>query len=453
MPVHRHHPALPNGLKTAAPRPIAFDMTTFLATGDLPITPLAALTTRLDRLLVDARAMLVYVDVRGLRAINRIADPSEGDRVIARVAEVLTRWAGRNGHAERLWSNEFIAMKPIDHTQMAVDEAMELRGRLAALHYRSSLGDNPVSVSLGVLVVSPGVDWMDAIRDAGDASEMSKRRGLNQIVVHNPEGTRRAKVPASVAAVSEFRRLMTNGRLGLHPQPIMDIRGATPALRKAEFLLRMERKGVHMPVPAGTIETLEYCGLVSELDRFSSQFILDWLADNRDVLDRLHGVSINLSARSLADGRFMDELLRDVRNAGLPAGKLSFEITETAAIENLEVAAEVIHSFRAVGCGFSLDDFGSGLCSFGYLQQLQVDEVKIDGRFIKDVAQNGASREIVRAIHQVAHATGKRTVAEFVDDPRKLAALQEIGVDYAQGWLFYPTVTPEKFIELVALRG
>lgn len=117
------------------------------------------------------------------------------------------------------------------------------------------------------------------------------------------------------------------------------------------------------------------------------------------------------------------------------------------------MAAEVIHSFRAVGCGFSLDDFGSGLCSFGYLQQLQVDEVKIDGRFIKDVAQNGASREIVRAIHQVAHATGKRTVAEFVDDPRKLAALQEIGVDYAQGWLFYPTVTPEKFIELVALRG
>jgi EAL domain-containing protein (putative c-di-GMP-specific phosphodiesterase class I) len=146
----------------------------------------------------------------------------------------------------------------------------------------------------------------------------------------------------------------------------------------------------------------------------------------------------------------MDALLRDVRSAHLPHGKLCFEITETAAIEHLDIAAEVIGAFRSFGCGFSLDDFGSGLCSFGYLQSLPVDEVKIDGRFIRDVAQSGVSQEIVRAIHQVAHATGKRTVAEFVDDPRKLRALRNIGVDYAQGWLFYPTVTPEKFVELLS---
>jgi len=427
-------------------------MNTALMSAESSITPLAALTTRLDRMLVDPRAVLVYVDVRGLRAINRIADPAEGDRVIARVADVLTRWAGRNGHAERLWSNEFVAMKPIDHTQGAVDETMDLRDRLVALQYRSSLGENPVTVSIGMQVVAPGIDWMDAIRNAGDASEQSKRRGLNQIVVHHADGKRRSKSPVSASAVTEFRRLLATGRLSLHPQPIMDIRRDEPRLRKAEFLLRMDKKGVHMPVPAGTIETLEYFGLVTELDRFSSQFILDWLADNRGVLDRLDSVSINLSARSIVDGRFMDDLLRDVRNAQLPAGKLCFEITETAAIENLEVAAEVIQTFRAAGVGFSLDDFGSGLCSFGYLQTLAVDEVKIDGCFIKEVAHSGASREIVRAIHQVAHATGKRTVAEFVDDPRKLAALREIGIDYAQGWLFYPTVTPEKFLELVALR-
>ena len=427
-------------------------MNTALAFPSTPIPHLAGLIDKLDKTLVDPRAVLVYVDVRGLRSINRIADAAEGDRVIARVTDVMSRWSGRNGYAARLWSNEFVALKPIDHTQMAVDEAMDLRDRLVALQYRSSLGENPVSVSIGVLVVAQGVEWVDAIRDAGDASEQSKRRGLNQIVVHNPDGNRRVKAPASAASVTEFRRLLANGQLALHPQPIMDIREAEPRLRKAEFLLRMEKKGVHMPVPAGTIETLEYFGLVSELDRFSTQFILDWLADNRQVLDRLHSVSINLSARSIVDGRFMDELLRDVRNAALPAGKLCFEITETAAIENLEVAADVIKTFRAAGCGFSLDDFGSGLCSFGYLQSLPVDEVKIDGCFIKEVAQSGASREIVRAIHQVAHATGKRTVAEFVDDPRKLAALRDIGIDYAQGWLFYPTVTPEKFIELVSVR-
>lgn len=426
-------------------------MTTELASSPT-ISRLSTVIADLDRAFVDPRAVLVHVDIRGLRAINRIADAAEGDRVIAAVDDVLRRWSGRNGHATRLWSNEFIAIKPIDHTQMAVDEATDLRDRLATLQYRSSLGENPVSVSIGVQVIAQGLDWAEALRVVGEASQQSKLRGLNQIVIHNGDGQRRAKGPASAAAVTEFRRLLANGRLALHPQPIMDIHHAEPRLRKAEFLLRMEKKGVHMPVPAGTIETLEYFGLVSELDRFSSHSILDWLADNRSALDRLHSVSINLSARSIVDGRLMDDLLREVRNAQLPPGKLCFEITETAAIENLEVAADVIKTFRAVGCGFSLDDFGSGLCSFGYLQSLPVDEVKIDGCFIKEVAQAGASREIVRAIHQVAHATGKRTVAEFVDDPRKLAALREIGVDYAQGWLFYPTVTPEKFLELLALR-
>ncbi len=426
-------------------------MTTELAPSS-PISRLSTVIADFDRAFVDPRAVLVHVDIRGLRTINRIADAVEGDRVIAAVDEVLRRWCGRNGHSVRLWSNEFVAIKPIDHTQMAVDEATDLRDRLATLQYRSSLGENPVSVSIGVQVIAQGLDWAEALRVVGEASQQSKLRGLNQIVIHNGDGPRRVKGPASAAAVTEFRRLLANGRLALHPQPIMDIRDAEPRLRKAEFLLRMEKKGVHMPVPAGTIETLEYFGLVSELDRFSSQYILDWLADNRSALDSLHSVSINLSARSIVDGRLMDDLLRDVRNAQLPPGKLCFEITETAAIENLEVAADVIQTFRAVGCGFSLDDFGSGLCSFGYLQTLPVDEVKIDGCFIKEVAQAGASREIVRAIHQVAHATGKRTVAEFVDDPRKLAALREIGVDYAQGWLFYPTVTPEKFLELLALR-
>ena len=324
-------------------------MNTALAFPPASVSHLTGVIDQLDQTFVDPRAVLVYVDVRGLRAINRIADAAEGDRVIAKVTDVIHCWSGRNGYATRLWSNEFVALKPIDHAQMAVDEAMELRDRLVALQYRSSLGENPVSVSIGVLVVTQGVDWSDAIRDAGEASEQSKRRGLNQIVVHAGDGNRRTKAPASAASVTEFRRLLANGQLALHPQPIMDIRDAEPRLRKAEFLLRMEKKGVHMPVPAGTIETLEYFGLVSELDRFSTQFILDWLADNRSVLDRLHSVSINLSARSIVDGRFMDDLLRDVRNASLPAGKLCFEITETAAIENLEVAADVIQQLIKAG--------------------------------------------------------------------------------------------------------
>ncbi|MCK9384083.1 MAG: GGDEF domain-containing phosphodiesterase [Nevskia sp.] len=395
-------------------------------------------------------AAVYYIDIRHLRSINRIASASEGDEVISRVSELLRAWTGRYGISGRLWSNEFVAVKMIDHTQVAVEDATELRDRLAELRYHSPIGENALSVSIGVTVVRPDTDWVQAIADAGEACELSKSRGLNQIYCHTAGNSKPGTPLVNAGYVENFRHLLASGQLALHPQPIMDIRPEQPLLRKAEFLLRMEKNGVFMPIPAGTIETLEYFGLVNELDRFSSTFMLDWLADNPAALDRLHSVSINLSARSIVDGNFMDALLRDVRSAHLPHGKLCFEITETAAIEHLDIAAEVIGAFRSFGCGFSLDDFGSGLCSFGYLQSLPVDEVKIDGRFIRDVAQSGVSQEIVRAIHQVAHATGKRTVAEFVDDPRKLRALRNIGVDYAQGWLFYPTVTPEKFVELLS---
>ena len=181
------------------------------------ISRLSVVITELATAFVDPRAVLVYVDVRALRAINRIADAAEGDQVIARVSETMRAWSGRNGYSTRLWSNEFIALKPIDHTQMAVDETTDLRDRLAALNYRSSLGENPISVSIGVFVVTRGADWNDALRVAGDASQQSKLRGLNQIVIHSGDSHRRTKGPNSAAAVTEFRRLLANGQLALHP--------------------------------------------------------------------------------------------------------------------------------------------------------------------------------------------------------------------------------------------
>ncbi len=414
------------------------------------VSNFSSLITQLEKLGGETSVALFYVDIRHLRSINRLAGATEGDAAIAGVSEVLALWAGRGGISGRLWSNEFVAAKAIDHAQEAIDQASELRDRLAVLCYRSPVGPSPLSASIGVVIVRAGADWQQAVADAAEACEASKRRGLNQISSHTPGSRSSATRMVDSRYISDFRRLMAAGQLALHPQPIMDIRGSTPRLRKAEFLMRMEKDGVNMPLPVGTIETLEHFGLVAELDRFSSNFILDWLANNAGALEQLHSVSINLSARSLVDGAFMDRLFSDVRAAHLPHGKLCFEITETAVIEQLEVAAELIQQFRGIGAEFSLDDFGSGLCSFGYLQSLPINEVKIDGRFIRDIAQQGTAQEIVRAIHHVAKAAGKRTVAEFVDDPRKLAILQQIGVDYAQGWLFYPAVPAEKLLELLA---
>ncbi|MCC2657706.1 MAG: hypothetical protein K0Q76_2814, partial [Panacagrimonas sp.] len=317
-------------------------------------------------------AALIHVDLRNLRDINRLSGAAEGDRLIRRVEQALQQWSRGHAVTGRLWSNEFIAAKSIDHAQSAGEEAAHLRDMLSEMHYDSAVGSARVGVSLGMSIWRHGDDWARVLSEANQACIMSKRRGLNQIVRF---GTGVAEMPIySPAAVTEFRNLMKAGRLSLHAQPIMDIGGDEPRMAKAEFLIRMERNGVYMPLAAGIIETLENYGLAAELDRFSSTFLLDWLDANPEVLGRVHGLSMNLSGASLVDGRFMDDLYRDVKNARLPAGKLCFEITETSAIAHLDVAAEVIGAFKSIGCRFSLDDFGSGLCSFGYLNTLPVDE-------------------------------------------------------------------------------
>lgn len=395
-------------------------------------------------------AVLVYVDIRQMRSINQWAQPCTGDRIIERTLEAIRAWAGLPGIATRLWSAEFVAAKAIDHGQTAIDECQKLRDALCAIRYPSALGESELSVSIGLITVGQQKrDWSKHITDAGDACQAAKRRGLNQIASGTIGSIEGGAARRNAAAVLNFRRLRDEGRLTLYPQPIMDIRGPEPRLAKAEFLMRMRMRGGYQPLPPDTIETLEYFSLTPELDAFSAQIMLNWIDENPQIVAQLDGLTMNLSAHSLADARFMQRLFNDVRAVHPPAGKLGFEITETAAIAQLEIAADIIEDFRSIGCSFSLDDFGSGLCSFGYLHSLPVTEVKIDGRFIRDIADDPLAREIVRAIHQVARAAGKRTVAEFVDDPRKLAVLKEIGIDYAQGFLFSPAVPPERLAEML----
>jgi diguanylate cyclase (GGDEF)-like protein len=410
-----------------------------------------SLLRALRRWSCEPSGVVLCVDIRGLRAINRIGGPAAGDEVIRKVLGRLRLWAGPLGVHGRLWGDEFIAARAIDHPQSAPEEAALLRDALAALRYQSPLGDSRVSVAIGMCVVRPGADWEQVLVDAGEACRAAKRRGHNQVVTHvaakNPAGG----VRHDADLIGHFRALLAEGRLLTYLQPIMDISGSRPRLAKAEFLLRVDLDGRVQPLPAGTIEALERCGLGTELDGYVSQHVIDWLVEHPLVLERLDNVSINLSAQSLMDAHFVDGLLREVRRRGVSARQLCFEITETAAVENLELAAEVIGMFHEVGCKWSLDDFGSGLCSFGYLHTLPVDEIKIDGRFTRELSDNPATCEIVRAINHVAHATGKKTVAEFVDRPERLQVLRSIGVDYAQGWLFYPALPPERFLELLAV--
>ena len=164
------------------------------------------------------------------------------------------------------------------------------------------------------------------------------------------------------------------------------------------------------------------------------QNALRWLMNDSEERARLALCSINLSGQSLADDKFLPFVIDELRRSGIDASRICFEITETAAIASFSQANRFITALRELGCKFALDDFGTGLSSFAYLKHFPVDFLKIDGSFVKEMPHDPIDREMVRAINEIGHLTGKRTIAEFAESQEIINMLRDMKVDYAQGY-------------------
>lgn len=167
------------------------------------------------------------------------------------------------------------------------------------------------------------------------------------------------------------------------------------------------------------------------------QRVFEWIAQNRAAFDGIGGFSVNLSASSLTSPEVMAFLQDRLARPEVPAEKLIFEITETAAIDSYGAAQEFIRQIRRYGCRFSLDDFGSGYTTYSHLKNLRTDSLKIDGAFVKDIASSPSDYAMVKSMHEVGRSLGMHTVAEYVESPMILNKLREIGVDYAQGYAIH----------------
>jgi EAL domain-containing protein (putative c-di-GMP-specific phosphodiesterase class I) len=185
----------------------------------------------------------------------------------------------------------------------------------------------------------------------------------------------------------------------------------------------------------------------------STAFGLYWkiFPECREIQEgQCHTCTVNLSGPSLCDEHFLEFIKRQFALYKVPYKHLCFEITETAAITNLAKAMDFISELRSLGCRFSLDDFGSGLSSFTYLKNMQVDYLKIDGSFVRDMVDDPMDAAMVSSINQIGHVMGLKTIAEFVENEAVLVKLREMGVDFVQG---YGVEYPKPLEDLIALQG
>lgn len=361
---------------------------------------------------------LLFIDLDSFKFINDSFGHPTGDRVISRVAAAIAGSLRATDTAARLGGDEFAVLLP------EVDEDGALRAAETVLGAIKAGPDPIVGASAGVVVF--GGDRKLTAGELFIAADIAlydaKAAGHGGISVY------RGQKGMKLTWVERIRAALREDRLVLHAQPIVDLR--TGEIEREELLVRMiDRDGSEIP-PLSFLPTAERFGLIGDIDRF---------AVNRAIELARHGraVAVNISGPALTDRGLIDRVAEAIRD-GMDPHLLSFELTETAGVANIEAARRFATYLENLGCDLALDDFGTGLSSLGYLKHIPIQTLKIDSEFILGMADSTFDRYLVQTIVGLARRLGQKTVAEGVEDEATLTLVRMFGVDYAQGYLLGP---------------
>ena len=253
--------------------------------------------------------------------------------------------------------------------------------------------------------------------------------------------------------VSLITSAVNDNRLELYFQPIVRICEQGDEERGFyELLLRMRSETGEIIGPNQFIQAAERYNLVSKLDRWVIYKALSEFVDSQSVGEARYTLAINLSGKSLGDESFGSFVIDELAGQNLPKGAICFEITETAAISDYEVASQFLQEAKELGCLVAQDNFGTGLSSFGSLKHLPIDFIKIAGIFVKDILHSPLNREMVRSINELVHLKGKQTIAKFAENEEIFKMLRDMGIDYAQGNYIAPPASVQNFEPLGEVR-
>ena len=289
-----------------------------------------------------------------------------------------------------------------------------------------------IRVSIGAVLIDQRASGASEVLAQADlACGLAKSRGRNQAHVSDPSDTAKAEMVSNVNWSRKINEALEHDRFALLFQPIVRINDGV--VDHYEVLLRMRAENDALIAPGAFLPAAERFGLVHAIDRWVVEQAIARLAERHRAGER-YSFSINLSGRAFEDPELLPTIGRALEASGLDPAALTFEITETAAISHMVDAKNFIEHLKALNCRFALDDFGSGFSSYGYLKFLPADYLKIDGGFVQNLARDPVDQAIVQSMNQVAHALGKQTIAECVEDEKTLRLLKAYGVDYAQGY-------------------
>jgi Amt family ammonium transporter len=381
--------------------------------------------------------VLCYLDLDQFKLVNDTCGHIAGDELLRQVAQLIKAELRSGDSIARLGGDEFgilLHSCPISQGIMICENIRE-----AIKDFRFPWEDKQFSigVSIGVVNIDSGAHNLSQLLSWADtACYAAKDLGRNRVHLYEPEDEELAMRQGQMQWVSRIRQALDRDQFRLYFQTIAPAASAQGnAGGHYEIFIRMLDENEGVIPPGAFIPAAERYNLMQEIDLWVIKNAMAWLGDQARHNNKPIGLcALNLSGASIGDPSCLSVIKGFFKRYDVRPELVCFEITETAAIANLRAATRFIKELKSIGCKFALDDFGSGLSSFGYLKNLRVDYLKIDGSFIKDIDKDTTDLAMVQSINSIGHVMGLKTIAEFVESETILEKLREVGIDYVQGY-------------------
>ncbi|WP_341668341.1 putative bifunctional diguanylate cyclase/phosphodiesterase [Alcaligenes sp. SDU_A2] len=407
-----------------------------------------ALNQAMSRSAQDKPCLLAYLDLNHIKYVNGTFGHSSGDALLLKVCEQLEAVLQAGEKVGRIGSDEFVIIFEDCEPEQARALANEVIDTLNKSPLLAGNRSFNLRSTMGLVEVAPNMSPQDAISAASRAAREARRQHQSMVVYD--QGSNALQEHAEELRLFEQLEGGSSRGLYLEMQPIVSLRRPIDSLN-FEVLLRVRDSSGQL-IPTGRIiSAAEESGTITIIDKWVFAATLEWMSKHEKQLARTQLVNINLSGVSLNDDKFIQWFFDILARYEHLARKLCVEITEGVALDDLEHTRHFMRRLQQTGVRIALDDFGAGYTSFSYLRELPADAIKIDGALICDMLNKETNVAIVRTIVELARNLGMISIAEWVEDVPTLLALQEIGVDYVQGFIISAACTPADLLNATAI--
>jgi diguanylate cyclase (GGDEF)-like protein len=367
------------------------------------------------------------MDLDNFKLVNDTLGHAAGDQVLYKLTRLLQNMLRTGDLLVRFGGDEFAVLLEGVMAEEAHCIAERMRREVEEYRFLVDGHNFHLTLSIGMVVIdgshSPGV----ILSQADTAMYMAKEQGKNRVVAYRHEDGVLARLAEDSQWASRVKAALAEDRFVLHYQPLK--RTSDDLVNHYEALVRMIGESGETITPGSFIPVAERYGLMPQLDRWVFKQVIHTLQSMPEIR-----IFMNLSGSSLADESLTSFIEGHLTRSGIDPGRLGFEITETAVVQDMVSAERWVRRIKALGCRFALDDFGAGFNSFIYLHNLSVDQIKIDGYYIRSLENDPTRCALVKAMHALARTMGMETVAEFVENEATLKIIKDIGITYGQGY-------------------